>query len=283
MKKVFFAFFIVLLIAMIVSPAISAVDRGKALVVYGGADGDPGAGDQAIGDRLKTLGFTVDFIFAPNTTEAMGKEYILIYLCESITSSDVNTKFTKDECVIITAEAGLYDELQIGDHPQVGDTTAYISRFNVVNDPMKSGLTSFSAFKDTIAETAAFFMSTWTKSVVVLVENDSKAPAVFIVPKGGELLDGTKSAGIRCGWIGVAQTVTEYTDEAWKLFDALVNYTLPVPVETTTETTTAEPAATTSKPAVTTAAQTADLGLVAWIIAAGAVASTGLLALRKRK
>lgn len=283
MKKVLFALLAVLMIAMMIAPSVTAAaDRGKVLVVHGTAAG-VAKGDQAIGDRLKKLGFgTVDYKLAKDTTDTSWKGYNVVFIGESVTSADVATKFTKAECYVICGEPGLWDELLIGNYNSTYDTAAYKGKYTVKSDVMKSGLTTFDGFK---ADATPGFLKEWGKGVTVLVENADKAPAVTYAAKGAEMFDGSKAVGARSTIFCRGQSAADFTDDTWKLFDALINYVLPVPVETTqAAATTAKAAATTAKAAATTkAAQTADLSIVMWVMAAGAAVSAGTLTFKKHR
>ena len=275
MKKLIIALLAVLLIVMAAAPASFAAERGKVLVVHGGADA-VGEGDKAIGDKIASMpGFTqVDYIHAPKTDENSWKGYSLVFIGESVSSADVNTKFTKAECYIICSEPGLWDELLFGAYDSAYDSDSFNGTYKAKNDILKTGITSFKGF--TKDETPGF-LKEWSDGVTVIFENEKGAPAVTLVEKGGKLIDGSASTGPRSTFFNRGQSAANFTDESWKIFTALIDYVLPLPVETTTA---AAKAAVAAKPAA--AAQTFDAGIALWIMAAGAALSAGAIGLKRR-
>ncbi len=266
MKKAFLALLTVILVLSLLPLTVFAA-RNAALVVYGGTDGKPGAGDTAVGDRLKGLGFAkVDYMFAPKTTDTTWKSYDIVFIGESVTAADVGTKFQKAECYVICGEPGLWDELLIGNYDTTYDSNAYKGKYIVKSDIISSGLKSFDGFSK---DATPGFLKEWGKGVTVIVENEKGAPAVTYAAKGAEMFDGSKAAGPRSTIFCRGQSAADFTADTWKVFDALVNYVLPLPKATTAATTKAA-ATTAAKAAATASAKTADASVV---IAAAVFAS----------
>ena len=212
--------------AILLLPLCAAAPRGKALIVHGGADG-LGAGDKAVADRLTALGFTVDAIYAKNSTETSDDGYDLLYVPESVSSADVGTKFTDTKAAVIIGEPGLMDEFLVGQYDNTYDSNAYKGTYKVVNDVFKSGVTgSFKGF--TTDDVIPGFLKEYCKGATVIAENEKGSPAVTLVKPGAELTDGSKANGYRIQWFFRRQDSANASAETWKLFDAAVNYMFPV-------------------------------------------------------
>ncbi|MBQ2707447.1 MAG: hypothetical protein IJF67_04220 [Clostridia bacterium] len=208
-------------------PLTAAAPRGKVLIVHGGADG-LGAGDKAVADRLTSLGFTVDAIYAKNSTADSDNGYDLLYVLESVTSADVSTKFTDTKAAVIIGEPGLMDEFLVGQYDSTYDSNAYKGTYKVVNDVFGSGIKD--AFKGfTTDDVIPGFLKERCKGSIVIAENEKGAPAVTLVKPGAELTDGSKANGYRVQWFFRRQDSANASAETWKLFDAAINYMFPKP------------------------------------------------------
>lgn len=216
----------IILVSALALPLFAAADRGKALIVHGGSD-SVGAGDKAVGERLKGLGFsTVDYAYAKNTTENSAEGYSLVFIGESVMSADVDKKFTNATCFVICGEPGLWDELLIGNYDSQYDTKPYKGKYIVKNDIVKSGLKQFDGFTK---DATPGFLKEWKDGVQVIVENENGAPAVTYAPKGAKMFDGSSAAGARATIFCREQSAADFTADSWKMFDALVNLAVPEP------------------------------------------------------
>lgn len=220
-------FSLVLCTAILLLPLTAAAPRGKALIVHGGADG-LGAGDKAVADRLESLGFTVDDVYAKNSTADSDEGYDLLYVPESVTSADVATKFTDTKAAVIIGEPGLMDEFLVGQYDTTYDTNAYKGTYKIVNDTFSSGIKApFKGF--TTDDVVPGFLKERCKGSIVIAENENGAPAVTLVKPGAELTDGSKANGYRIQWFFRRQDSANASAETWQLFDAAINYMFPKP------------------------------------------------------
>ena len=284
MKKTLFVIVAVVLMVMMFSPAVTAAgERGKALVVHGQFSEDQpiGDGDRTLGVHLEAMGFAVSYILAPDATEDSWKGYDLIYIGESVTSADVSTKFQLADTFVICSEPGLFDEMLMGNYDTVYDSEPYTGNYIVVNDIINCGLKTFKGF--TTDDVVPGFLLDYAPGVKIIVENENKSPAVSIAEKGAELIDGSKAINARAQFFCRRQDQVSFTADTWKVFDALINYIIPLPVTEEVVVADASAVDTASAPAVITSSpQTADMTIV-MSLAVVLSALSGIGIYKKRK
>jgi hypothetical protein len=279
MKKslILSAFVIALLILVATVPCAHALTRGTALVVHGTADGIL-EGDRGVADKLTSYGFDVDIMLAADCDENTWVDYDIIFIGESVMSADVGTKFTEADCVVIVSEPGNYDELLMGNYDSQYDTENVYSKgsYIVVNDIVNCGLSKFEGFSS--EEVAPGFLLEWGAGGVVVVENEKGSPAVTVFSPGSELFDRSSALNYRIQWFFRGQDAVHATDDAWKVFESVINYVMPLPVpEETAAETIAEAETVTTE--TTAAAQTSDTVMILSFI----VAAAAIPVLKKRK
>jgi|GEM_PF-4292444 hypothetical protein len=287
MKKIIFTFTAILLIAMMIAPAaFAAGERGKALIIYGYVDDAIGEGDKAIGARFESLGYAADYVAAPDSDENSWKGYDIVFIGESVTSADVATKLTMADALVIVGEPGLYDEMQIGNYDTLYDSESYTGSYKVVNDLIGCGLTTFKGF--TTDDVIPGFLLDYAEGVQIIAENENGSPAVTMVAPGGKLLDGSSAANYRFSIFCRRQDSLNFSDDAWKLFDAIIDFVYPIPVieevaVPAAEESPAPVAAETVAPAAVavSAPQTADMTVITALMAL--ISAAGVVTLKKRK
>lgn len=282
MKKFSIVMTVLLLTSILFTQAVYAESRGNALIVHGTAEGIL-EGDRTVADKLTSYGFDVDAILAVDCDENTWENYKIVFIGESVTSADVGTKFTAADCVIIVSEPGNYDELLLGNYDTQYDVDNVYSKgkYLVVNDVTGTGLTSFEGFSG--EEVAPGFLLEWGKGGIVVVENELGSPAVTIFAPGAELFDGSAAINYRIQWFFRGQGAALATADTWKVFESVVDYVLPLPVEET------EPEAVTVTEGSTeqailpeVSAQTADPGFIALFVAVAAVSAV-LFTIKRRR
>ena len=285
MKKITFIIISVLLIAMMISPAANAAgERGKALIVYGFVDDAIGSGDQAIGARLEQLGYKTDYIAAPDSDDNSWKGYDIIFIGESVTSADVGTKMTLADTLVIIGEPGLYDEMQMGNYDNLYDSEAYTGSYKIVNDLIGCGLTTFKGF--TTDDVQPGFLLDYAEGVQIIAQNDNGSPAVTMIAPGGKLLDGSSAANYRFTIFCRRQDSANFSDDAWKIFDSIIEFVYPLPVIEEVAAVPDDAPADTAAPAPVAAApviapQTADMTVITALVSI--LSAAGVVTFKKRK
>lgn len=280
MKKYLLVTVVVFLTVIMMAPSIYAESRGTALIVHGTTDGIL-EGDQTVADNLTAYGFDVDFILAADCDENTWKGYDIIFIGESVISTDIGTKFTAADCIVIVSEPGNYDEMLLGNYDTQYDTANIYSKgkYNVVNDIISCGLTSFEGFDS--EDVVPGFLLEWGEGGVVIVENDNGSPAVTLFAPGSKLFDGSSAVNYRIQWFFRRQDAAVASSDAWKVFESVINYVMPIAVVKDTAVVT-NPVTNDQTASSPIAAQTADMSIVAWLFAAIAT-SAGIFAVKKRK
>lgn len=279
MKKLLITAMITILILSGIAPCVYAQTRGTALVVHGTAEGIL-EGDQSVADKLTSYEFDVDIILAVDCDENTWINYDIVFICESVMSADVGTKFTAADCIVIVSEPGNYDEMLLGNYDTQYDTeNVYIKgKYIVINDIVGCGLSTFEGFNNEAV--APGFLLEWGEGGIVVAENELGSPAITVFSPGVKLFDGSSAVNYRVQWFFRGQDATYATDDTWKLLESVINYVMPLPV---VEETVPETAAVTDIVTVKeeTAAQTADLSIIVCVIAAASTACISILKKRK--
>ena len=288
MKKIIFVTTVVLLIAMMITPAVfGAGERGKALIVYGYVEDAIGPGDLAIGARFESLGFAADYIAAPDSDENSWNGYDVVFIGESVTSADVATKMTLADTLVIVGEPGLWDETLMGNYDTVYDSEAYTGSYKIVNDLIGCGLTTFKGF--TTDDVMPGFLLDCAEGIQIIAENENGSPAVTMIAPGGKMMDGSSAVNYRFSVFCRRQDSANFSDDSWKLFDAIIDFVYPIPVveevaaPSEAEQPAAAPAAETATPAAITVSspQTADMTVIMSL--AALVSAMGIVTFKKRK
>ena len=287
MKKFIFAATIVLLIAMMITPAVfGAGERGKALIIYGYVEDAIGEGDKAIGAKFESFGFATDYIAAPDSDENSWKGYDIVFIGESVTSADVATKMTLADTLVIVGEPGLWDETLMGNYDTVYDSEAYTGSYKVINDFIGCGLTSFKGF--TVDDVMPGFLLDYAEGVQIIAENEKGSPAVTMIAPGGKLTDGSSAVNYRFSIFCRRQDSVNFTDDSWKVLESIIDFVYPLPVVEEV----AAPVAAMESPApaseaaapvavVVSAPQTADMTVIMSL--AAIVSAMGIVTFKKRK
>ena len=112
-----------------------------ALLVVGGNPATLGTGDAAVRSRLQTLGYTVTVVgdSASTVANATGKRIVVI--SSTVTSTNVNTKFTASAVPVVTWENALFDDLGMttAAGAQIGGQSSLV--IVTPSHPLAAGLT----------------------------------------------------------------------------------------------------------------------------------------------
>ena len=112
-----------------------------ALLVVGGNPATLGTGDTAVRSRLQTLGYTVTVVgdSASTVANATGKRIVVI--SSTVTSTNVNTKFTASAVPVVTWENALFDDLGMttAAGAQIGGQSSLV--IVTPSHPLAAGLT----------------------------------------------------------------------------------------------------------------------------------------------
>ena len=170
------------------APITVAVGTVKplALVVTGVT---PSAGDIALGDELKTLGFDVATTTGPAsaTADANGKK--LIVISSTVTSGDVNTKFTASAVPVLFWEASLADDFGIEADNVNGTTIGGVTDIFIADPthPLAAGLPAGIVTVYSAADTISTYTTPVASAVIVAKTSDEATPTITAIEKGAAL------------------------------------------------------------------------------------------------
>jgi hypothetical protein len=193
------------------------------------------AGDVVIINRLENQGFLISAIDDDDVQPADAAGKALIIISSTVSSGDINTKFTDATVPIIVWEEAVMDELLMtgdsGADPDHHGSTANLDRIDILapDHPLAAGL-SGTVPVTTSAQTMSWGVSdaTPTNAVVVArVAGDTTKWAIWAFEKGAILFDGaTPAPERRIGFFFNGGSTTANTPAAFQLFDAAVNWAL---------------------------------------------------------
>jgi hypothetical protein len=182
------------------------------------------AGDSAIRTRLQGLGATVTVRGAAAATTADAQGKALIVISESVTSTDVNTKFRDGAVPVVCLEPALFDDFRMAGTVQNTDYGQAASQTELeliaVSHPLAAGLTV------PISSTAGAF--SWARPAqgairIGKIVGSSDQMGIFAFDAGQALTSGV-APGRRVGWLASASLPTTLTKQGWQLFDDAVNW-----------------------------------------------------------
>ena len=229
MKKFIAAIFILVFIISL-SISASAQPRGDVLFIYGYYEETSiGPGDLAVKARFEKLGFTVTMVAGPDCTTEMGTGKALIYAGESITSTDVADKYKDITVSAIMGEPGVFDDMLYGNFTQTDGSEGIFTVAAPDNEVVKAaGVTGdFDPFTE-IASPG--FLTEYTVDAQILVQDDLAQAAIGLYETGAKMLNDFIAPARRATFYIRGQDAVSATEDTWKLFDAVVNWSSPAPI-----------------------------------------------------
>jgi len=182
------------------------------------------AGDAALKTHLEGMGATVTVRAAPAAASADAQGKALILISESVTSTDVNTKFRDGTVPVICLEPALFDDFRMAGTVQNTDFGQTASQteleLTAVSHPLAAGLTV------PISSTAGTF--SWARPApgaisIGRIVGTSDHLGIFAFDAGQALTSGVAPAR-RVGWVASGNLPTTLTKQGWQLFDDAVNW-----------------------------------------------------------
>lgn len=208
------------------SAAQAITVSGPALFVVGNATLGPG--DLALSQRLSGLGLTVTVktAAAVTTADATGK---LVVISESVTSTDVNTKFRTTASPVLVMENALFDDLAM-----TGTATTEYGVAANQTSVLVFGTPGTLVGDVTVPVTSSAKSFSWGRpganaKRVAALASDSSASTIFNYEKGASMV-GLVAPGRRVGWFATADAATSFNTSAWNLFDSSVSWAATPPV-----------------------------------------------------
>jgi hypothetical protein len=217
------------------SSSVQIIYGNPTQVLFTGDNPLTQAGDLAIINRLESQGFLVtaidDDLVLPE--DATGKALILV--SSTVSSGDINTKFTDVAIPLINWEEAIFDELLMtgdsGTAPDHHGSTANLQQIDILQPqhPLAAGLSG------TVQVTSSPQTMSWGVSdanptnaiVVAQVAGDPSKWAIWAYEKGALLFDGvTPAPERRVGFFVNGGSITASTPAGFQLFDAAVNWAL---------------------------------------------------------
>jgi hypothetical protein len=185
--------------------------------------------------RLESQGFLVTAIDDDDVqpTDAEGKSLVII--SSTVSSGDINVKFTDLAVPVINWEEAVMDDLLMtgdsGAEPDHHGSTGNLSQIDILDPshPLAAGL-SGNVTVTSSPQTMSWGISDANPTnamVIAQVAGDPTKWAIWAYEKGAVLFDGvTPAPERRIGFFFNGASTTANTPEAFQLFDAAVNWAL---------------------------------------------------------
>jgi hypothetical protein len=180
------------------------------------------AGDQALKNRLQTLGFAVTLRSGAAVTaaDATGK---IVLISESVTSADVNTKLRNVSVPVLSFEPSLFDDLGLVD-PVATNYGTLATQTNV----LLLGNVAAATGDVTVGVTSSAQTFGWGKPVasatrIAAVAGDASRSLIFAFERGSAL-SGMSAPARRAGWFATAAAPSAFNANGWSLFDGLMRW-----------------------------------------------------------
>jgi RHS repeat-associated protein len=186
-------------------------------------------GDTALQTRLTTnLGFAVSVVSASAATAADANGKALVVISESVTDTQVNTKFRSVAAPVLVLEPLLFDDMGLTLGTVNSDFGTQSGQTQVVitgaGHPMAAGL-SGTRVVTTAAQPIGWGVPASSAVKVATIANAPSQFAVFGYPTGATMASSFVAPGRRVGWFGSAAAMAALAPDGWLLFDAAVKWT----------------------------------------------------------
>ncbi|MCB0195217.1 MAG: hypothetical protein KDJ65_24930, partial [Anaerolineae bacterium] len=177
--------------------------------------------DQLLVDHLTNLGHQVVIQSqgASGSGDATGKDLVII--SDSVSSTQVNTKFRDVDVPVITWESGLFDDM---DMATTSDYDNNQTQITITNDshPLSANL---SGTITTVSSPTYFFWGIPAANAIKIatLTTDSEKSAIFAYDTGDPMISINAPSRRVALYNGSADI---YTTEAWQIFDSVVDWAL---------------------------------------------------------
>lgn len=185
-------------------------------------------GDQAIKNRLQSLGLTVTTKTdeAAVAADANGKG--LIYISSTCLSTTIGTKFTNVAVPLVTSEVFMYDELKMTGTSEGTDFTEFssTSQANMLspNHPISGGLSGWQTILTT-SSTVRWGKPSAGATRIGEIPNQPNKELIFCYETGASMV-GLNAPARRVGLFLTDNLATSLTTVGWKLFDNSIKWAM---------------------------------------------------------
>jgi glucose/arabinose dehydrogenase len=205
-------------------PVAAVCGTQSVLFVASAVEASLNADDLAVVNRLRAAGYAVTVVDddVVQTSSAAGKHLVLI--SNSVTSGQVNTKFTASALPVLTWEDALYDDLRLTlDGATWHGAQGSQQTVNVTEPghPLAGGLAGVVTTNTALA-TYSWGVPTVSATIAATVAGDASKAVVFGYETGATMFSQNAPAR-RVGFMG---GYANFAPGGWTLFDAAVKWAL---------------------------------------------------------
>jgi hypothetical protein len=201
---------------------VGATAKGKALMVHAAT---PSAGDLVMRDRLVALGFDVAEKSDTQVVTADATGIDLVVVTETVTSGNVNTKFTNVTTPVLSMEPSILDDLKMtGTTGSDYGTAGPLTQVNIVDatHPLAAGLSGVRSVCTT-GGTFLWGVPSSNAAVVGTLTSSATRATVFGYQIGFPMV-GMVAPGRRVGLFVDSKAASSFTADGAALFDAAVTW-----------------------------------------------------------
>jgi len=182
--------------------------------------------------RLQTLGYFVVTKAATSVASTNGSDKSLVVISSTVTSTDVNTKFTTNAVPVMTWKQDLYDDLgMVTSNTTYYGTTSGQTHVTITNPihPLAGGLPAGAVTVVSNAATFAWGQPNSNAAQIATIVGSSTNYAVFGYEKGAAM-PGLVAPARRVGlFMSDSNSVTGLNSNGWALFDAGFSWATTAP------------------------------------------------------
>lgn len=217
----------------------------------------------------------------------------MIYICESITSTNVLDKFKSSPIPVIACEAGVYDDmLMTAADGFFNEPVPEGAKVQIFDHAITAGLPKeFEPYDEPSGKSWMLGIPAGESKVIAANSDDTTKAIVFVFDTGAAMLDNFKAPAKRAGFYFQGANASTASSDARKLWINLINWMAPEPVPETTPAATSAPETNptaTSAPDITSDSATVnpvtgDTSLVLLIAVAAAACTLSFVAGKRIK
>ncbi len=183
--------------------------------------------DRELKMRMERLGYLVYLTDDDRVEEAATADMDLIVISETVWSASVSNTFTAIEIPVICFESYLYDDLKMTESRPYRDygNARYQDRIyiDLPGHQMAAG------HRDKVKVTTRGRRLGWgipskSSNIIASLIGDPAKAAIFSYDAGAPMADGMAAPARRIGMFPHANSASHFTDAAWDLFDAAVQW-----------------------------------------------------------
>ena len=184
--------------------------------------------DVAIRQRLEQLGYQVEQVGGQQSDPAYASGKDIVYISESVVSTQVLTKFRDVSAPVVTSEPAVCDDMMLTGAGWMTDFGETLDQTSLVMVGAPHALNAGLSGTQSITNSPQKFLwgtpNVQTAQVGAQVVGQPGRAAVFGYQRGSEMVGGFKAPGRRVGFFLGRDTAGALNGTGWVLFDSVIRW-----------------------------------------------------------